>query len=118
MDSTITSSGAFRVPWTVDDVRDCLERFPIVVFAKGTLENPRCGFSKEVFNILEDSGVSYQVFDVSIDRSIVPALTAFAGRKYLPLVYVEGKLVTCSETLSETIANGQLVQSIKNIANG
>lgn len=65
---------------------------------KGTPDAPRCGFSERVVSVMERCGRPYEVINVYEDRSIIPALTAFAGRQCLPLVYINGKLESSSET--------------------
>ena len=112
MDNTVTSSQAIRVPWTIEDVEKCIESSPIVVFSKGTPDKPRCGFSERVLGVLENTGIPYNLVDVSEDRGVMPALTAYAGRQYLPLVYVKGTLVTSSEKLVMMIESGALVERL------
>ncbi len=113
MDNTVTSSQAIRVPWTTEDVEKCIKDSPVVVFSKGTPDNPRCGFSERVLAVLENTGIPYNLVDVSEDRGVMPALTAYAGRQYLPLVFVKGSLVTSSEKLVMMIESGALVNHLQ-----
>lgn len=111
MDQTISSND--RHHWTTEDVRRTVEGSKVVVFAKGTEEHPRCGFSEKVIHAIADCGRPYEVVDVSEDRSILPAVKAYSGQGYLPLVFVDGKLVSSSENQQSLMDNGSLRDSIE-----
>jgi len=86
-----------RSTWTTDDIRSKIERSRVVVFAKGTEDCPRCGFTERVLGAVRDLGKPYELVDVVEDRSVVPALKAFSGELQLPVVYVDGNLISFSE---------------------
>jgi glutaredoxin-related protein len=96
------------VYWSKDDIRNRIERSKVVVFSKGKAGKPKDGFSERALSALEDTGRPYEVVDVSEDSSIVAALRAYAGRITLPMVYVDGALVSSSETLQHMVDNGEL----------
>lgn len=99
--------------WSVDDVRRVVESSPVVVFAKGDQSKPGCGFSEEAFHAIEDCHRPYQVIDVTRDNSIMPALRTFAGNAFLPLIFVDGALVSNSESLRDVKASGTLRNKIE-----
>ena len=107
-----------KVPWTTDDIRAHIEKSRVVVFAKGTPEHPRCGFSERVFSAMQQSGRPYDSIDVSQDRTILPALRAFTGRpQFLPIVYVNGEIISSSETLEGMIQSGELQRKLETAFN-
>ena len=109
-------AGHPKAPWTTDDIRSHIEKSRVVVFAKGTAEHPRCGFSERVFGAMQESGQTYDCIDVSQDRSILPALRAFTGRpQFLPIVYVDGEIVSSSETLEGMIQSGELQKKLTQV---
>jgi len=97
-----------RTTWTTDDIRHKIEESKIVVFAKGPEDAPRCGFTERVLTAIRQSGRPYELVDVTKDRSVVPALKAFSGEYHLPVVYVDGKLVSSSDTQEELLDSGEL----------
>ena len=113
MDQTIASATSNRSPWTTDDVRNKIEQTKVVVFAKGTLDQPKCGFSERVISAMEKCGRPFEVINVYDDRSIIPALMAFAGRQCLPVVYIDGKLASSSETQEQLLDSGQLTAQVE-----
>lgn len=108
MDQSVASHSSSRTYWTTEDIRHKIEHSKVVVFSKGTIENPRCGFSKQALNAIDDCGTPFEVVDVCTDSSIVAALRTYAGRKSLPLIYVEGALVSSSEELEKMVQSGEL----------
>lgn len=55
---------------TQDKIQSMVNKDKVVVFMKGIPENPRCGFSNAVVQILRMHGVEYQSFDVLEDEKI------------------------------------------------
>ena len=98
--------------WTTEDVREKVCGSKIVVFSKGTQTNPRCGFSKKALNAIDDCGKPYDVVDVSNDRSIIAALRTYSGACCLPLVFVDGDLVSTSDNLQQVVDSGKLQQAV------
>ncbi|MCB0322391.1 MAG: hypothetical protein KDD69_02425 [Bdellovibrionales bacterium] len=109
----VCSEYSNRVHWTTDDIQRKVEQNTVVVFAKGTPDNPRCGLSEEVMAAVAASGHPYEVVDVSQERSILPALKAYAGEKRLPLVYVCGTLVSSWDEQSAMLRSGALQERIE-----
>jgi monothiol glutaredoxin len=107
------ATGAPRVLWTTDDIQRKVEGSKVVVFAKGTLETPLCGLSEEVVSAVDACGRPYELVDVCEERSIIPALKAYAGSRYLPLVFVNGQLVSSWETQSSMLKTGELKDQIE-----
>jgi len=113
MDKSIAADKKSRFYWTVKNIREKIAESKVVVFAKGTVDHPLDGFSKKVFLEVERIGKPYVSVDVSEDRSIQPALSAFSGHRDLPLVYVNGHLVTSSDNMEEMLDGGELKSAVE-----
>ena len=112
MEKTISSHFASRPHWSAEDIRHKIECSKIVVFSKGTIEQPRCGYSEQALHAVEDCGRPFEVVDVCSNPSIIAALRNVAGRKALPIVYVNGDLVANSDELHRMINSGELKQRV------
>lgn len=55
---------------TAKDIEQMIKNNKIVVFMKGVPEQPRCGFSNAVIQILRMHGVKYDAHDVLEDESL------------------------------------------------
>lgn len=108
MDNSVCSTFATREHCTVDDVRSHLERSRVVLFGRGSEENPRCGYTKDAISALQSSGCNYKVIDIVEDPSVTAALRAYVGPVSLPAMFVDGELVGTPENLPALIATGAL----------
>jgi monothiol glutaredoxin len=103
---------ASQIQWTLEDVKDTVKSSRVVVFAKGSAAEPKCGFSKRAISVVERCGTPYEVVDVSESRSMRAALAAFSGERALPLVFVDGQLVPTSDYLDGVGAGEEIVARV------
>lgn len=108
MDQSVAARSSSRIYWSTDDIRRKIEKSKIVVFAKGTPERPRDGFSQRAMTAVQASGRPYEVIDVMQDKSIGAALREYAGHRHLPLIFVNGDLVSTSDNLRGMMESGEL----------
>jgi len=82
---------------------------PVVVYMKGTLTAPRCGFSANVINILSSSGVK-DIFTVNILDSdeIRLGIIEYANWPTVPQVYINGEFIGGSDITTEMYQSGEL----------
>ncbi len=111
--NSVGTFGTSRVLWTTEDIEHKVKQNTVVIFTRGTLNSPRCGLSDALMNAVEDYGRPYELVDVSKERSIIPALKAYAGSNHLPLVFIEGELVSSWETQMNLIETGDLRAQIE-----
>lgn len=82
-------------------------RSPVILFMKGTITAPHCGFSKEAAETLVQAGVEFDSFDVMNDSKIAGALKRFSNWPTFPQLYAGGVLVGGSDILREyTVEDG------------
>jgi Grx4 family monothiol glutaredoxin len=82
-------------------------RSPVILFMKGTITEPQCGFSKEAVETLVQAGVEFDSFDVMNDSKIAGALKRFSNWPTFPQLYAGGVLVGGSDILREyTVEDG------------
>ena len=82
---------------------------PVVLYMKGTPEQPQCGFSANAVNILNACGVSglYTV-DVLQDPEIRQGIKDYSEWPTIPQLYVKGEFIGGSDILTEMYQNGEL----------
>jgi monothiol glutaredoxin len=82
---------------------------PVVAYMKGTPAAPRCGFSANVINILNASGVK-DIFSVNILESddIRLGIIEYANWPTVPQVYINGEFIGGSNITTETYQSGEL----------
>jgi monothiol glutaredoxin len=81
---------------------------PVVVFMKGVPEQPRCGFSQVVVQILDHLGVDFIGVDVLQDEGLRQGIKAFSDWPTIPQVYVKGEFMGGSDIVREMFQSGEL----------
>ena len=81
---------------------------PVVVFMKGTPEQPRCGFSSVVVQILDHLDVPFVGVDVLQDEELRNGIKAFTDWPTIPQLYVKGEFVGGSDIIREMFQSGEL----------
>jgi monothiol glutaredoxin len=81
----------------------------ILLFMKGTPEQPQCGFSMRVVNTLESYGVDYAALDVLPALQPLREVTAeLSDWQTFPQLYVNGELVGGADIVDEMDESGEL----------
>ncbi|KAL1920529.1 uncharacterized protein VTP21DRAFT_906 [Calcarisporiella thermophila] len=81
---------------------------PVMVFIKGTPSQPRCGFSRELVQILGDLDVRYSSFNILADEEVRQGLKTFSNWPTFPQVYVNGEFIGGLDIVKEMLENGEL----------
>jgi monothiol glutaredoxin len=85
-----------------------LAEHPVVVFMKGVPEQPRCGFSQVVVQILDHLGVDFVGVDVLQDEGLRNGVKTFTDWPTIPQLYVKGEFVGGSDIVREMFQSGEL----------
>ncbi len=81
---------------------------PVVLFMKGTPEQPRCGFSSIVVQILDHLEVPFVGVDVLQDDELRQGIKVYADWPTIPQLYVKGEFVGGSDIVREMFQAGEL----------
>ncbi len=85
-----------------------IQEHPVVVFMKGVPDQPKCGFSSLVVQILDHLGVDFVGVDVLQDESLRQGVKAFSDWPTIPQLYVKGEFVGGSDIVREMFQSGEL----------
>ena len=83
-------------------------RSPVMLFMKGTPDEPRCGFSRKAVDILNQEGVEFQSFDILSDNEVRQGLKVFSNWSSYPQLYIKGELIGGSDIMLEMQRTGEL----------
>src|ERR1700748_411217 len=85
----------------------------ILLFMKGTPEQPQCGFSMRVVNTLESYGVEYAALDVLPALQPLREVTAeLSDWQTFPQLYVNGELLGGADIVEEMFDSGELAEAL------
>jgi len=82
--------------------------YPVVLFMKGVPDQPRCGFSASVVQILDHLEVEYVGVDVLQDEVLRQAIKDFSSWPTIPQLYVKGEFVGGCDIIKEMFETGEL----------
>lgn len=91
-----------------------VNRHRIMLFMKGIPSSPRCGFSRQIVEILDSFNISYDAFNILEDEEVRQGLKEFSDWPTYPQLYVEGDLVGGLDIVKEMQESGDL----KGLLNG
>jgi len=96
-------------PTLKDKVEELIRENPVLLFMKGTPEQPQCGFSMRVVQVLENYGVEYGAVDVLPALQPLREVTAeISDWQTFPQLYVNGELVGGADIVEEMDESGEL----------
>jgi monothiol glutaredoxin len=81
---------------------------PVVLFMKGVPDQPRCGFSAVVVQILDHLGVEFVGVDVLQDDDLRNGIKTYSDWPTIPQLYVKGEFVGGSDIIREMFQSGEL----------
>ncbi|CAI9755156.1 unnamed protein product [Fraxinus pennsylvanica] len=92
----------------------------VVLFMKGKPDEPRCGFSRKVVDILTEEKVKFGSFDILSDDEVRQGLKVYSNWSSYPQLYIKGELIGGSDIVLEMQKSGELkkVLSEKGIQSG
>ncbi len=89
-------------------ISDAIGEHEVILFMKGTPEQPMCGFSARTAAALEALGKPYAAVDVLPDPRIRQELSAISNWPTIPQLFVDGKLVGGCDIVTEMFQDGEL----------
>ncbi|KAK1556188.1 hypothetical protein Q3G72_000246 [Acer saccharum] len=74
-------------------LQQLIDSHPIMLFMKGNPEEPKCGFSRQVIDILKDEKVKFGTFDILSDNEVREGLKKHSNWPTFPQLYCKGELL-------------------------
>lgn len=96
-------------------IEEILNQNKIVLFMKGSPENPMCGFSARASEILKILGAEYASFDVLQDPEIREGIKDYGNWKTIPQLYLNKELVGGSDIMMEMYESGELKEALEKL---
>src|SRR5438093_12323750 len=95
-----------------DAIRSAIDQNPVILFMKGTPEQPACGFSARTVAMLQSLGRPFAAVDVLPDPRIRQELSALSNWPTIPQLFVKGELIGGSDIIMEMYESGELAQAL------
>ena len=91
-------------------LEEAISENAVMLFMKGTPEQPACGFSMRASGCLNALGVKYAALDILPDPRIRQELSGISNWPTIPQLFVNGDLVGGSDIILEMFESGELAE--------
>ena len=95
-----------------DAIQEAIGENQVLLFMKGTPEQPMCGFSARAAGALQAVGVPFAAVDILPDPRIRQELSALSNWPTIPQLFVRGELVGGADIVQELHQSGELAQVV------
>ena len=93
---------------TKQKITEIIKSSKVFLFLKGTPENPQCGFSFRVVEILNQLNVEFKSFNVLSDNDMREGIKEYANWPTIPQLYINGKFIGGCDITEELFNSGEL----------
>jgi monothiol glutaredoxin len=94
-------------------IENAIAENPVMLFMKGSPEQPACGFSARTAACLNALGVRYAALDILPDQRIREELSGLSGWPTIPQLFVKGELVGGADIVTEMYESGELAELLE-----
>ena len=93
---------------TKEKIKSFIKENAVCLFMKGTPENPQCGFSMAVSNMLKILEVNFKGVNVLEDQNLRQGIKEFSDWPTIPQLYIKKEFVGGCDIVKEMYENGEL----------
>ncbi len=91
-----------------NEIQKAISENRVILFMKGTPNQPACGFSARTVAVLQAVGEPFAAVDVLPDPRIRQELSALSNWPTIPQLFVDGELVGGADIVAEMYQSGEL----------
>ena len=91
-----------------EKIQNLIDTNEVCLFMKGTPENPQCGFSMAVSNILKHLKVDFKGINVLEDENLRQGIKEFSDWPTIPQLYIKKEFIGGSDIVKEMFEKGEL----------
>ncbi|CAH1985280.1 unnamed protein product [Acanthoscelides obtectus] len=95
------------------EIEQLVKASKVVVFMKGVPEQPQCGFSNAVVQILRMHGVKYDAHNVLQDEDLRQGIKDFSNWPTIPQVFINGEFIGGCDIMLQMHQSGDLIEELE-----
>ena len=96
-------------------IEDLIKQNDVCLFMKGVPENPQCGFSMAVSNVLKHLKINFKGINVLEDENLRQGIKDYSDWPTIPQLYVKGEFVGGCDIAIEMHNTGELKKMVEAI---
>ncbi|MCX2977812.1 Grx4 family monothiol glutaredoxin [Candidatus Marimicrobium litorale] len=98
---------------TIETIKDQISNNTILLYMKGSPNQPQCGFSARTVEVLMACGERFAYVDILSNPDIRATLPEYANWPTFPQLWIDGELIGGCDIVSEMFDSGELQTLIK-----
>lgn len=91
-----------------EQIKQTVTGNPVVLFMKGNVNFPQCGFSGRAVQILQSLESEFVTVDVLSNDAVRQGIKEFSNWPTIPQLYVKGEFLGGSDIMTEMYESGEL----------
>tara|TARA_B100000700_G_C14546335_1_gene624434 strand:+ start:257 stop:574 length:318 start_codon:yes stop_codon:yes gene_type:complete len=91
-----------------EKIQNLINENNVCLFMKGTPDNPQCGFSMAVSNVLKHLNVKFKGVNVLEDENLRQGIKDFSDWPTIPQLYINKEFVGGCDIVKEMFEKGEL----------
>ncbi len=95
-----------------EQIQTAIDENPVILFMKGTPDQPMCGFSARTVAILQSVGKPFAAVNILPDPRIRQELSAVSNWPTIPQLFIDGEFVGGCDIVTEMYESGELQHSL------
>ena len=95
-----------------DEIRKAISENSVLLFMKGTPDQPMCGFSARTVAILQSVGRPFAAVNILPDPRIRQELSAVSDWPTIPQLFIDGEFVGGCDIVTEMYESGELQHAL------
>ncbi len=101
-----------ETPTMREAIQSAIAENPVILFMKGTPDQPACGFSARTVAVLKSVDTQFAAVNVLPDPRIRQELSALSGWPTIPQLFVNGELIGGCDIVMEMYGTGELHEAL------
>jgi monothiol glutaredoxin len=93
-------------------IQSAISENPVILFMKGSPDQPMCGFSARTVAILQHVGTPFAAVNILPDPRIRQELSALSNWPTIPQLFIDGEFVGGCDIVTEMYESGELQQAL------
>ena len=90
-----------------DEIKNIVDQNDVVLFMKGTKDQPQCGFSNAVVNTLSFMNVNYKDVNILESDELRQGIKDFTNWPTIPQLYIKGEFIGGCDIILDMHKSGE-----------
>ena len=96
-----------------ETIKNQLQENPVILYMKGSPQQPQCGFSAKTSQALMACGERFAFVNILDNQELREALKVYSSWPTYPQLYIGGELVGGCDIILEMSESGELTEQVK-----